>query len=62
MPRLDSSAGQTSGNKSVVDCGFYALGMISLYLDTHTEEGEIKLFRRFFDEYKVIYLYTFSVD
>ena len=36
--------------------------MFSLYLDSHTEEGEMKLFRRFFDEYKVMDFYTFGFD
>ena len=34
--------------------------ILSLYLDTQTEEGELKLFRKFFDEYKVRDLYAFS--
>eukprot|EP00092_Neocalanus_flemingeri_P016038 GFUD01017358.1.p1 GENE.GFUD01017358.1~~GFUD01017358.1.p1 ORF type:complete len:423 (+),score=120.19 GFUD01017358.1:70-1338(+) len=37
----------------VAQAGLFCWADFSLYLDTHTEEGEIKLFRRFFDEYKV---------
>ena len=36
--------------------------ILSLYLDTQTEEGEIKLFRKFFDEYKVRDFRHFRLD
>ena len=32
-----------------------------MYLDTQDQEGEIKLFRRFFDEYKVGDLYGYCL-
>eukprot|EP00090_Calanus_glacialis_P002417 TRINITY_DN11811_c0_g1_i4.p1 TRINITY_DN11811_c0_g1~~TRINITY_DN11811_c0_g1_i4.p1 ORF type:complete len:423 (-),score=100.76 TRINITY_DN11811_c0_g1_i4:67-1335(-) len=33
--------------------GLFCWADFSLYLDTQTQEGELKLFRKFFDEYKV---------